>query len=77
MITDYMGGGSTETPKSDYVIYGWLLTAYTGHTVQLLGIIGFFYYYHIITTPELRISLRMKIIIFPSFSYFIHIQRLF
>ena len=23
MITDYMGrGGSTETPKSDYVIYG-------------------------------------------------------
>ena len=21
MITDYMGGGSTETPKSDYVIY--------------------------------------------------------
>ena len=26
MITDYMGGeGSTETPKSDYVIYGWPL----------------------------------------------------
>ena len=24
MITDYMGG-STETPKSDYVIYGWPL----------------------------------------------------
>ena len=25
MITDYMGGGSTKTPKSDYVIYIWHL----------------------------------------------------
>ena len=27
MITDYIGGeGSAETPKNDYVIYGWPLT---------------------------------------------------
>ena len=26
MITDYIGGeGSAETPKNDYVIYGWPL----------------------------------------------------
>ena len=28
MITDYIGGeGSAETPKNDYVIYGWPLIA--------------------------------------------------
>ena len=28
MITDYIGGeGSAETPKNDYVIYGWPLMA--------------------------------------------------
>ena len=35
MITDYIGGeGSAETPKSDYVIYGWPLTS-SLHTMEI------------------------------------------
>ena len=43
MITDYIGGeGSAETPKNDYVIYGWPLMTkwlFKTETVQSLRII--------------------------------------
>ena len=36
MITDYIGGeGSAETPKNDYVIYGWPLTRITLSTTSV------------------------------------------
>ena len=45
MITDYIGGeGSAETPKNDYVIYGWPLMVTSFFYVYVIAT-SFFYIY--------------------------------
>ena len=45
MITDYIGGeGSAETPKNDYVIYGWPLMATSFFFIYVMAT-SFFYIY--------------------------------